>query len=95
MQAPDSSSFELLIVICLGVRFRFLIVIHKKGRTRFQILVMARRFAFPDQDMLLHAFRFSSFSVDIPGGRCGEAPSAGSHPAGLASLKKEERLWKL
>ena len=44
-------------------------MIHHKGSIRFHILVMARRFAFSDQDVLLHAFRFSSFSIDIPGGR--------------------------
>ena len=68
-QAPNWSSFELLAVFCLGVRFCFPIVIHHKGSIRFHILVMARRFAFSDQDVLLHAFRFSSFSIDIPGGR--------------------------
>ena len=54
-------------------------------------MVMARRFAFSVKDVLLHAFRFSSFSIDISGGRCGGSPSGGSPSAGLASVKKKEK----
>ena len=56
-----------------------------------RVLVMARRFAFSVKDVLLHAVRFSSFSVDISGGRCGEYPSGGSQPAGLASVKEKKK----
>ena len=67
---------------------------HSKGSNRLKFLVMARRFAFSVKDVLLHAFRFSSFSVDIPGGRCGGSPSGGSHSAGLASVKKRRKKKK-